>query len=351
MIVFASAIGPAAPAVAQEEAEPIRLVYRASEACPDEGSFVARIRARTARARLAWAGEAARTFTVVTEAGPPPSGHVIVTGGDRPEGTRWVQGDTCSDVVDALALVVALAIDPRASSPAEARPLTAASMPASSAPPSLALPDSPPDVPSASPAPRAPVRTSRADDTAPEGSVSEPTLKSGAFSAGADFAVATGVAPNALLGAAPYVGWRAKSARVLDPSIRLAFMRAGSGNVVVPSGGSATFTWTVGRIDACPVAWPRGVLRTTACVRVEAGALEAAGADIVAARTRLRPWVAAGPVARAEWSFVWAVFLDAEIGALFRVTDDRFVFLPSTLVYEVPLVGVSVGLGLGAHFL
>ena len=71
----------------------------------------------------------------------------------------------------------------------------------------------------------------------------------------------------------------------------------------------------------------------------------------MAARTRLRPWVAAGPVARAEWSFVWAVFLDAEIGALFRVTDDRFVFLPSTLVYEVPLVGVSVGLGLGAHFL
>jgi hypothetical protein len=163
--------------------------------------------------------------------------------------------------------------------------------------------------------------------------------------------MATGVAPNALLGAAPYVGWHAKSAGALDPSIRLAFMRAGSGKLVVPSGGSAAFTWTVGRVDACPVAWPRGVLRATACARVETGALEVAGADIVAAQTRLRPWMAAGPLARVEWSLVWALFLDAEIGALFRVTDDRFVFRPSTLVFEVPLVGVSAGLGLGAHFL
>src|SRR5258708_15601464 len=126
LIALDSVTGAAARAVAQESAEPIRLVYRASEGCPDEASFVARVRARTARARLAWAGESSRTFTVVVEAGPPPSGRVTVDNADQAEGTRRVQADTCSDVADALALVVALATDPRGyAAPAPAPPSSA----------------------------------------------------------------------------------------------------------------------------------------------------------------------------------------------------------------------------------
>jgi hypothetical protein len=46
-------------APADEAEEPVRLLYQAASGCPDEASFVARIRARSPRARVAWHGEAA----------------------------------------------------------------------------------------------------------------------------------------------------------------------------------------------------------------------------------------------------------------------------------------------------
>jgi hypothetical protein len=301
-----------ASASAQDDQEPIRLAYRASEGCPNEASFIARIRARTARARIAQVGEAARTFTVVVEAGRPSSGRVTVQGNDQTDATRRVQADTCSDVADALALVVALAIEPPATPPPPA---------ASSAAP----------VPSASMAP-------------------SPLSERGGFFAGGDFAIATGVTPNALLGGSPYFGWRARRGSLFEPSVRVAFLRVGSGPLPA-EGGTADFTWTVGRLDACPIAWPHTEIRVVECVRVEAGALEVAAGHVPAPLPQLRPWLAVGPVVRAEWSFLRWAFADLEAGLLVRVLQDHFYF--STLdqsVYQVPPVGVTAGVGVGIHF-
>jgi hypothetical protein len=315
LIVLDSVTGGAASAVAQGDAEPIRLAYHATEGCPDEAGFVTRVRARTARARLAWAGESARTFTVVVEAGPTPSGHVTVEGGDRTEGTRRVQADSCSDVADALALVVALAIDPRSSAP--------------QAPP-------PPPAPTSS-SPQA----------------TEQRSGGGSLSAGADFVVATGVAPNLPVAGSPYLGWRATGETLFEPSLRLALLRAGSGMFAVATAtGKAAFTWTVGRVDVCPIVWPRGVVRVIECARFEAGALDTMGTwDVAMTKTTTRPWLAAGPVARAEWSFLRWAFIDAEVGILVRLLEDRFYFKPdNTTVYQVPPIGVTGGAGVGVHF-
>ena len=124
--VVAATVAAGAEAGAGPDEEPIRLAYQASAGCPTEADFVMRIRARTTRARVAWPGENARTFDVRVDAGPPASGRVMVLDEDLPAGTRHVEADTCADVTDALAMVIALSIDPRASNPLPASDRAAA---------------------------------------------------------------------------------------------------------------------------------------------------------------------------------------------------------------------------------
>src|SRR4051794_27927386 len=106
------AFAGAAPAWAAET-EPIRIVFRAPTGCPDEASFTGQVTARTRRARLADEGEAARTFTVtITSAGARTRGRLTIDEPHGPPAMRDVTGGTCEEVVAALGLVAALAIDP-----------------------------------------------------------------------------------------------------------------------------------------------------------------------------------------------------------------------------------------------
>lgn len=154
--------------------------------------------------------------------------------------------------------------------------------------------------------------------------------------------VVTDATPQVLLAGSPYVSWSAPADGLLEPSFRLAFVRAATPTLDVP-GGAAAFTWTVGRLDVCPIAWPRRVVRFAECVRVEAGSLQVAQA--------LRPWVAMGPVVRAGWSFLSWAFAEGEAGLLLHFTQDRFFFPGQPTAYEVRLLGGTVGVGVGVHFL
>ena len=321
-----------------------------------------------ARARLAREGERARTFALELTAGPPPSGSVTVMDGLRSEGTRRLDADTCEDVADALALMVALALDPhaqRAQDPAapserapspDAGPAPSSSAdfpPDSSAPDSLSPDSSAPD----STAPDSP--SSPPPVTLPPSPDAEPTrIAAGAsparvrhFFAGVDLALATDVTPRVLLAGAPYVGWRSTRAAILGPSFRAAFLRSGTGTLAA-TGASADFTWTVGRLDACAMLWPARPLRVGGCVRAEGGVLDVAGERIEAAQTQHSAWFAAGALARLEWSFLGPLLLDVGAGPAFHITAKQFVFLPDhTQVYEVPVVGFVAEAGIGVHFL
>jgi hypothetical protein len=359
-----------------QDPEPIRLEYRAEEGCPNLDGFVARVRARTRLVRPAWPGEEARSFRVALEAGPPARGLLTITGDERPPGSRSVHAGTCAEAADALSMVFALAVDARLAAQAPALP---AISPVESSLPAAAASSSPPRVDamgdlreapsatqsptttagaSAAPAPptvdKPPVDKPPADKPQPAavlGRRAEDLSTDHAFFAGDDFVVATGVTSTAVLSVSPYIGWRAPGATWWAPSLRLSFIRDQRGPFDQAGGGSATFTWTVGRVDACARLGQGLVVDLSACARVEAGTLEGAGSDIVAAQSRLRLWLAAGPLVRVAWPFARAFFVDADLGIQFRVTHDQFVFQPASTVYQVPPVGLATGAGLGVRFL
>ena len=297
--------------MAAPNVEPIRLEYSAPPGCPDESDFIERTRSMSALFRAATPSEAARVFEVVIDGGAPSTGRITIRGADQViVGARSVEGDSCADVAEAIALVIALAVDPRASPPEAPRPSLKPDLPGN---------------------PR-------------QG------LRQRAF-VGADLAIVSGAGPAALLAVSPFVGWRANRSPVFDPSVRVSFLRAATGSFEAPVHANASLTLTVGRIDACPLTFRHGLARATACVRVEAGTLEAAGGNIAGARSSVRPWLAAGPLARAEASPIAPLFVDVEAGAVFRVYNDRFAFEPDIPLYEVPVVGFFMGAGAGVDFL
>ena len=348
--------------------EAVRLEVNASPGCPGRAAFEARVLARTTRALLLETGDGARTFAVSLDARPRPHGRLTVLRGGAVEGTREVHADTCADVADALALVAALAIDPAlptvaapapsvgpASPPGSAAPSASAAPPAASASASAPVP-APAPASASAPAPAtahlpAPAPTPPPVPSARDAVDDRPPRLPHTLSLGADLDVATGVSPQALSGVSPRLGWRSSRGGFLSPSVTASFLRAASGTLAV-SGGAASFTWTVGRLDGCFLSWPPGTLRLLGCVRAEAGLLEASGTEVPSPQSASRAWAAVGPLLRGEWELLAPLYLSVEGAAMARITADRFFFRPNdTTVYPVPLLGLEGSGGLGVHFL
>jgi hypothetical protein len=305
----------------EDDAEAIRLSYSALGHCPDEADFSARVRARTTRLRFAQPGETARRFDVTLFDGAPASGEISVVDAEGPHGARRVRAATCAEVADAIALIVALAVNPETPAHHDSVPVRAGTR-----------------IPGASDA--SPAR--RTETTS-----AEVTSTAGRVFAGADLALNGGVTPDVLAAGSPYLGWQATDG-TLAPELRLSAIRSMSNEAV--SNGQASFAWTAGRLDGCPVAWQAAALRVAPCARIEAGAMQVETTGVPAPRTRLGGWFAAGALMRAEWGLVDALFVDAELAALVRATNDRFVVLPDTTLYQVRLMGLGAALGLGARF-
>src|ERR1700679_1390056 len=87
------------------DTEPIRIDFHAPAGCPDQAAFAAQVSARTRRARLAEAGEAARRLSVpLTPQGARTRGTLTIDDPGGPPAIRTVTGGTCDEVVSALGL-------------------------------------------------------------------------------------------------------------------------------------------------------------------------------------------------------------------------------------------------------
>lgn len=96
-------------------ASAVRIAYRAYPGCPSEAEFLAQVGARIGKASTSSEMRDAQSVVVTLTAAPRGAiGKIETSTPDGSTGSRIVRGRTCAEVVSALALFTALAIDPRA---------------------------------------------------------------------------------------------------------------------------------------------------------------------------------------------------------------------------------------------
>jgi hypothetical protein len=277
-----------APARAGAAREPVHIRYQAPAECPVQAALEAAIRERTEAARFTSSTTARRVFAVTVARSADGYLGTITVGGDEAS-TRALVAPRCDDLIAALALVVALAIDPPA--------------PEVVAPP--------------------PQRSSR-------------TLA--AIGSGA---AVGGVTPGAAIGATAEarLGWRGLG-------------HLGAGAVFGWDGadmdtGRVGFTWLAGRASGC-WQWLGAAVESDLCAHAEVGGVLVRASEIVRAQAQERLWLAPGLHVALRWPATSSVFAEFQAGVSFPLVRDHYYFDPGTSIHEtwaaVPWLAIGAGM-------
>jgi len=292
------------------------------------------------RLRAPQGGEPFRRFTVdVRVTRSEARGRLSIRDSDGAEAVRTVVGDHCGEVGSALALAVAIAVDPTLAlgpPPAEGPPPGGSPMDSpfanresriANAPP----PRPPPAAPRPAPRPAAPTTPRRFRAAlAVEG------------------ALATGVAPGALWGAGLAATWTAPLA--FEPSLRASVTYLTGAREPVDAAEARFARWTTG-LEGCALRVRLGSVSLFPCAKLEVGALRAEGQKIARATSEVRPWVAIGPAARVRWRMPGQrFFVEAGAGAMVPLTRDRFFFQPNITIHRAAGLGAEASLGVGLEW-
>jgi hypothetical protein len=306
-----------------EGPSPPLIWYRSAEGCPDSAGFLGRLEARGIQARLAVVGEPIDFVVTLGVGGDGAHGLLERQTKTGTVAIRRLDGGTCDEIADGLALSLSLADAPeerRRDEPARTVPESTATKPISN-------PASEPTrEPVAAPAePQSPAHVS----------------------VGVQANVVTGVAPDPMLGASLFVN--------LAPGGSGAFarssLRAGAfGATSASTTDSYDYRISVvgGRIGVCP-AWLGGsALRVHPCASVDLGTIQTAGTG------------ATGRASGAFWGAArFGLRLDVPIGERFALEAQADAQVPFTR-YEITAgsaentlyrtAAAGFGGGLGAYF-
>jgi hypothetical protein len=320
VVTVAAALCSAQLASAQPPAQPFRLDYSEAPGCAAREEFYWQLQARTHRLRRAHPGEQALMLTVrLSVSGDQVDGLVELREPDGRATVRRVSGETCSEVVAALALVTAVMVDPEALTEPVIRKASGRHIE---------------PVPSAPPAP-------------------PPEPRPWRFGLLGGASLQTAAAPEPLLvyggeiEILPAAGW------LPEPVLALSLHRGRSDRIQARR-GQAEFAWTSGRLSACPTRWPaRSPAAFRPCLSLDVGALRGTGFEVQNAASRGALWLAPGGVIR--WELLvgdWLVMV-ADGGALIPLVRTRFYFGPSadkSTVYRIPVAGLTAGVRAGVRF-
>jgi hypothetical protein len=353
---------------AYAQAEPVRLKYRAPSQCSSESEFFQEVTTRTARARRATPTEHARGFevTIALEA-DITYGRLAITNVDGTLSTREVTGETCAEVVSALALMTALSIDPMAivtpgSGPQAQEPST------DGAPTPGVNPSKPSETarPAGKPAPDIPSERRQASTPKPvtpdgaidahSGAVASESTPHPRWAMGGGGEALVGLAPVWGLGGGVFVAVEGKARGHFVPAFRASFSTAAA-SAEFPQATGAGLVWLLAGFEACPLrfAWSTE-LSTSFCGELQGGVLHSGGASAGLQRNydAYMPWVAAGALSRVAWAVSDHWFVEGAAGLTVPLIRYHFYFQDaynqSVTVYEFKPVGATLGMLTGYRF-
>lgn len=317
---------PASPAAT--EVKPVRVEIEAPAGCGNADDFFVSLRARTNRVRPARGDEPCTTLQVrLHEIRYHVSGELRVVDDRGLTDTRRVRGPNCVDVLQALSLAAAVALDPSVLLlPSDTVPAPAKT--AAPPPPASLLPDAPfAEPPKASEAPTPP-----------------PTPPDPHFQLGAAAASAYLLSSGASSGLAIFGRWTKAGSGAFQPTVGMAvtYLR----NDILTSPGVARATLTGIAMTVCVAGWRGNVITVKPCVLGMVGGLSVSGQHVVRTSTVDLLWLGAGPAVRAAVRLAGGFSLDLEAGASVPfIRRELYTTLPSHVVDKTAVISPVFGLG------
>lgn len=308
------------PARAEEAAWPVRLAYDAHPGCPDALYFFYSAEQRSRRVRPALPGEIAATANVTIRQGNGQSrGTLEIAGPPVTSITRTVDATTCADVVQAMALLLALAFDPDANV----------------APPAPATPSQPP-----LPQPvvqRVVVRV--------------PPERKDRAAAGIHGSLASGLGPSLRPLAGLFVVYQSLRDAVFRPRVEVSVLFSPDDGFQA-NGRRLTLGFQGARVLACPFGFvlAAGKVEVMPCVGFAGGRLVGEGdPGLPVQHTEARFWSSVTGGAALRWEVAEVLFLQLNAGAGLATTRAEFV-LDGARAYRVDPLVTELALAAGVHF-
>lgn len=329
----------------------VRIEVDAPPACPGAHTFYERVRARTQRVRLAKAEEPALELRVrIVKRASRVHGELRGVSERGATDVHRVDGVSCQEVIEALSLTVALALDPQArlSAPSPAEDSASSKPPsnsqASEGSEARAEGSSNPVLP-AEPGSDGPLEEQSEGDDPAFRAHGLGVARGYELVLGAQGALAEVVSSRWNTGAGLFVRLDS-SGDVLAPSLGVALRHLRNDLWSAPE--SVFIGWTTVALSACPVRWNWGAIRLQPCAVGIGGWLDASGRSISQPKSALRTWWSAGGLVRAAWELGERSALELELAGTLPLIRRRFVLeVPGRLIAETPRVSMLASVGVG----
>ncbi len=290
------------------------LTYEAPRECADRDAFAEAVRARSSTqippryALQVTIARGKKTFR----------GKLVARDEHGEAFVRDVEGRTCAEIVDALALALAMAIEVEEDAPEEKVLAPLAEQPSEALPP-----------------PSAP----------PEASHGPPKVLTA--SVGASGLAVGGYTPVIAAGGAVF-----GELMEYGLSARLSATFAQSNPVTRGEGDfqtRASFLWGAGIVDLCGAFVQRQRLSAWGCGRFEVGALQSSS-SITGETLDSHAWLAVGLTARGRYIVAEPFFLELSPWASAPFVAEHYIFRTVTQVHDVPIVVGGASLSAGFSF-
>src|SRR4051812_32136467 len=289
--------------------------YGAPPDCPARVDFSAQVAARTT-SWLAPSSPFAVTVAIDRDA-QGLIGRVTFTRAEQ-RTVRELRAPGCTELAQALAFIVAVLIDPQAST-------TSLPLPGSGRPPPVyLLPAKPP----ALPPPATPVW----------------------FVAGPEAAFESSVTLDGTLGERLFFGVGRGDRSLTMSSARLSFGRVVSNASSPISGARAELLLETARLEGCLLRVSSGRLAFEPCPFFELGRLRARGIHSDGTVTHNELWSSLGLELKPTWTFWRRLVLGAGLAVRFPLGRYRFAFTGEPELSRTPAVGFEASLCLGVRF-